>query len=264
MRDDCWHSFRRCSCSLFFDSKIVSQCLQEALLQMIWLWLNSRLMEENAAEQTVHLWYSWGICGAGFEVSCAVDLEGSCEAGRGFPNLAVKTFIYLARITSFSWMLWLHVNAWPRRHFESSSVTSTSRYRSAQCRICSANLLISWYRRSSEKSYCSEGSKKARSRDMGVGFWASFWAAFWASFSAASWASSAWMLLIKKHDDKRRICSTKGLSSDSHSVASCPHAIHFTPFEHNECPLYWKPAAASCSNRDVLWDHEVSVTRRSS
>ena len=143
-------------------------------------------------------------------------------------------------------------------------MTLISRYRFAQYRICSANLLILWYRRSFEKLYCNEESKKTRSRDMRVGFWASFWATFWASFLIASWTSSIWMLLIKKHDNKRRIYSAKRLSSNSHFVASCLYAIHFTLFEHNKCSLYWKSAVASCSSRDVLWDHEVSITRRSS
>ena len=202
-------------------------------------------MDENDAEQTVHLWYSWDIWGAGFEVSCAITAVGD------FVNLAVKTFMYLTRVISFSWMLWFYANVWSRRHLKSNSMISIWRYWSAHCRMCSANLSMSWYRRSFGKSNCSEGSKKARSRDVRVGFWA--------SFSAASWDSFSWISLMNEHDDETCICSARDLSFDSQFISCAPHAIHLTWSGQYVSPIYSNPAIAIYSRRGDLWDHEVEV-----
>ena len=157
-----WHSwFRIWLWSLFLESNIFSQWLQEDLLHVaIWLWLNNRLIDENEAEQIMHRWYSRGNCG----VACGVDLKDSW-IGDSLLNMIINVFMHLARSASLrAWLDWYHIYAAPRRHFGSSCTMSASWYWSHE--IWFTNMFTSWYRRSFGKSYCSEASKKPISFDV--------------------------------------------------------------------------------------------------
>ena len=271
---DCWHSLLRIwSWSLFLESKTSSQWLQEDLSHVtIWLWFNSRLIDENEAEQMVHLWYfCLRCCG----VVCGVDLEDNW-IGDSFLNLIINTFMHLARFASFR-LDWYHMYAAPRRHFESSCIMSASWYWSHG--IWFTNMFTSWYRRSFGKSYCSEESKKSIS--FGVGF------SFWISFGVGTFFSLGVFLITfvairvgglrlcnndeygDRHLGERLTCFVNALSCDFHSLSFNLHSIYST--------LFGSPLVEVCLNSiaarslgcgvDEVWGHgmeeNVKVARRS-
>ena len=115
----------------------------------------------------MHLWYSKDSCEVAYEASYIINLKDS------FLNLNINVFMHLTR-SAFFRLNWYHIYVASRRHFESNCTMFASWYWSHE--IWFTNMFTSWYRRSFEKLYCSEESKKPISFDVKTFF--SFWISF--------------------------------------------------------------------------------------
>ena len=126
---------------------------------IIWLWFNNRLIDENKAEQMIHLWYFWDNYEVAYEASCLTDLENNW-INDSFLNLIINAFMHFARFASFkAWLNWYHMYAAPRRHFENNCTMPASWYWSSH-KTWFTNMFTLWYRRSSVKLYCNKELKK--------------------------------------------------------------------------------------------------------
>ena len=119
----CW---RTCSWSLFFESKILSQCLQTIFLQTIsWVCCNKRINDEKNAKQLRQKWY-WD------ERRETDEFEAkTSNSERDFAeNVVIKISSHSLKLfltISLSFCCLYHVNAESRKHSRSSESSFSSR-----------------------------------------------------------------------------------------------------------------------------------------
>ena len=258
------HSWLRIwSWSLFLKSNIFSQWLQDDLPHVIiWLWLNNRLIDENEVEQMIRLWY---FCSECCEVTCGADLEDNW-INDSLLNLIINVFMHLTRSTFFK-LNWYHMYVASRRHFGSNCTMSASWYWSHGTWF--TNMFTLWYKRSSGKSYCSEGSKKPIFFGVGT----SFSLGVLLITFVAIWVDDLRLCNNDEYDDwhrgERLTCFVKTLSCDFHPLSFNLHSIYSTSFELYLIKVCLNPAVMrflGCGVSEV-WGHEmeenVKVSRRS-
>ena len=160
----CW---RMCSWNLFFDSKILSQCLQTIFLQTIfWICCNKRANDEKDVEQLKQKWY-WDEKRKTNESKKRIWIENFAK--NAMIKISSHSFRFFLTI-SLSFCCLYQINAESRKHSNNNVNKFDSRYWCWRCRNRCTKFAISQNRLNFWISQMSVASKKSTFATIEVNF----------------------------------------------------------------------------------------------